>query len=487
MTSLVYIYFSKLILIFTIFLQGINYVQISNQWSTPLQIPNYEDTARPPLLVADRANNIHILNYESIGNQDNAIFYRRWNVNDGWTPPTDVILAGLGGGPQTLQGAVLDENQVLHIIFYKGIEDVGDIYYARVPVSQADNSTAWSLPIIIGAKAGPLPFASLLFKPDGSLYVFYGSKSEGNGVYMVYSEDNGDSWTQPLPLSLISTSNRWPAAIRSTVDTQGHIHIVWSLVGTEGVGEEIHYGRLNNDLNALEIDSIMAKRENLDYSTTWPDIIDDGTQLLLLYQDSFPATRFLRISKDFGSTWTFPVQPFPFIGEYEFTAMTKDSNDDIHLVLGNRTANPEIHGMWYSQWLGNRWSSLEPIISGPVTPVFDPSAPQAVIVQGNILFASWWNNVRRDNLSGAWFSYKRLGAPQLSITPNAIPDEVSAPTATIEINNATTPTAIFQSPTPEVNFSKKAVSFFPALPVFLGIIPVFVFIAGFYIYKNRKP
>ena len=231
----------------------------------------------------------------------------------------------------------------------------------------------------------------------------------------------------------------------------------------------------------------MAKRENLDYSTTWPDIIDDGTQLLLLYQDGFPATRFLRISKDHGTTWTFPIQPFPFIGEYEFTAMTKDSNNNIHLVLGNRTANPEIHGMWYSRWLGNRWSSLEPIISGPVTPVFDPSAPQAVIVQGNILFATWWNNVRRDNLTGAWYSYKLLDAPKLSVTPNPVPTEVPTSTATLDLNKLNTPTAIIETPIPENNFSKKAVSFFPAMPVFLGIIPVFVFIAGFYIYKNRKP
>ncbi len=488
MATLVYIYFSKIILIFTVFLQGINAAQISNQWSSPLQIPNYEDTARPPLLIADQANNIHVLNYESVGGQQNAIFYRRWNVYDGWTPPTDVILTGLGGGPQTLQGAIIDSNQTIHIIFYIGVEDKGDIYYSNAKASQADEATAWSHPIIIGAKAGPLPFASITSKPDGTIYVFFGSKADGNGVYMVYSQDFGATWTLPLPLSIISKSDHWPAAIRSTIDSQGYVHLVWSLVGTLGVGEEIHYGRLNSEHNALELDTVIAKRENLDYSTTWPDIIDDGSQLILFFQDSFPATRFMSISKDHGNSWSFPIQPFPYIGEYEFTAISKDSNGDLHLVMGNRTSNPEIHGMWYSRWLGNRWSSLEPIISGPIKSDFDPSAPQATIVQGNILFATWWNNVRRDELSGAWYSYKLLDAPTLSLIPNPTitPTATSTQQPETEISGEQAPELQLLK-TPEYDFSQKPDSFFPALPVFIGIIPVFLFIAGFYYFKNRKP
>jgi len=193
----------------------------------------------------------------------------------------------------------------------------------------------------------------------------------------------------------------------------------------------------------------------------------------------------MSISKDNGETWTLPIQPFPYIGEYEFTSMKKDSNGEIHLVLGNRIGNPEIHGMWYSKWLGNRWSSLEPITSGPVTSVYDPSAPQSVILQGNILFVTWWNNVQRDKLTGAWFSYKKLDAQELSIVPINTPTYTVTP---VEENLISTPTIqILPTPvTTNQNFNSNSSSYMPATSIFLGLIPAVIFIIIFYIYKKKQ-
>jgi len=315
--------------------------------------------------------------------------------------------------------------------------------------------------------------------------VLYGSELEGNGLYMVHSEDLGENWSQPLALYMVTQDKRWPAAIRSTFSPDGTLHAVWSIVSDFGLGEEIHYGRLNADLNEFEIETTIAKREGSDYSASWPEIIHDGKQLILIFQDSFPATRFMTISRDNGETWTLPIQPFPYIGEYEFTSMKKDSNGDIHLVLGNRIGNPEIHGMWYSKWLGNRWSSLEPITSGPVTSVYDPSAPQSVILQGNILFVTWWNNVQRDKLTGAWYSYKKLDSPELSIIPINTPTNTVMPVIVKPIN---TPTKQF-SETPiatQQNFNSNASAYMPATSIFLGFIPAVLFIIVFYVYKKKQ-
>jgi hypothetical protein len=460
--------------------------QITNQWSSLEQIPNYQDTSRAPLMVADRDNNIHLFNYEALTPLQNAIFYRSWNPQSGWTPPVDIVLVGLGGGPQTLQGVVIDDQQMIHMIFYIGTEDSGDLYYTFAPAFEANDATAWAKPFVIGKQAGPLPFANLTIDKGKELTVFYGSELEGNGLYMVRSVDYGKNWTQPLPLFMVTKTDYWPAAIRATTDADGIIHVVWSLVGTLGVGEEIHYARLNADFNKFEIETIIAKREGSDYSTTWPDIISDGDQLILLFQDSFPATRFMTISEDHGNSWSFPVQPFDYIGEYEFTSMAKDSSGVIHLVLGNRFGNPEIHGMWYSKWLGKRWSALEPITSGPVTKVYDPSAPQSIILQGNILFATWWNNVQRENLSGAWYSYKLLDAPQLSLTPNAqpslTPTLVTEISASKTVEPAITNTAQINAP----NFNLRKSSYLPASTIFFGFVPAVVFIIVFYMHKKKQ-
>ncbi len=481
---MLYIYFSKILIFLTIFSSGSNLLQITNQWSSIQQIPNFQDTARAPLLVADRERNIHVFNYESITPLQNAIMYRKWNPEDGWSPPVDIILVGLGGGPQTLQGAVIDENQTIHIIFYIGTDQSGDMYYSFAKANKANDASSWAKPIIIGKKAGPLPFANLSISENKQLFVFYGSELEGNGLYMVQSENLGENWSQPLPLYIVTQDKRWPAAIRSTIGPDGTVHVVWSIVSDLGVGEEIHYGRLNSELNGLEIETIIAKREGSDYSTSWPEIIHDGKQLILLFQDSFPATRFMTISKDNGETWTLPIQPFPYIGEYEFTSMKKDSNSEIHLVLGNRIGNPEIHGMWYSKWLGNRWSSLEPITSGPVTSGYDPSAPQSVILQGNILFVTWWNNVQRDKLTGAWFSYKKLDAQELSIVPINTPTATSTP---IETSIATPTEQISATPVGiNQNFNSNSASYMPATSIFFGFIPAVLIIIALYIYKKKQ-
>jgi len=483
---MVYMYFSNALLLLSIFISGMFPGQITNQWSNPEQVPNYQDTSRAPLLVADRENNIHVFNYESISTSQNAIIYRRWNPEDGWTPPVDILLVGLGGGPQTLQGVALDEQQTIHIIFYIGTDESGDMYYSHAPAANAKDSNAWAKPFVIGKKAGPLPFANLIIDNGKNLTVFYDSELEGNGLYMVRSEDYGKDWSAPLALFKVSQEKRWPAAIRSTADSKGTIHVVWSLVSDLGVGEEIHYARLNSQFNEFEKDTIIAKREGMDYSATWPEIISDGDKLILLFQDSFPATRFMSISQDGGDTWSFPVQPFPYIGEYEFTSMTKDSNGVIHLVLGNRIGNPEIHGMWYSKWLGNRWSALEPISSGPNTSTYDPSAPQSVILQGNILFAAWWNNVQRDKLTGAWYSYKLLDSPQLSITPNQLPTSTSTKYVEANANKTQEPVPIKTVEPVKTNFDGKKTSYLPASAIMLGFIPAVALIIGFYFYKKKQ-
>ncbi|PKO13698.1 MAG: hypothetical protein CVU39_17875 [Chloroflexi bacterium HGW-Chloroflexi-10] len=485
-TNITYTYITKLLLALTILLQGGLSAQISTRWITPVQIPNYQDTARAPLLVPDNQGSVHVFNYESVGQFNNAIMYRRWNPEEGWTTPNDILLLGLGGGPQTLQAVFLDSNDFFHVIYYFGTDEEGYIYYSSAPRKTAHRATAWSTPIVIGDNAGPLPFAALTQDINGVMYVFFISKVDGIGLYMVKSEDSGLSWSQPLAMTIISQEDRWPAAIQAMSDSNGGVHVVWSIVSDLGVGEEIHYGRLNAAKNALEKDTILARREGMDYSATWPAIVDDGSQLLLVYQDSFPATRFMRVSKDYGDTWSFPIKPFPFIGEYEFTAIAKDSNNNLHMVMGNRTENPEIHGMWYSRWLGNRWSTLEPITSGPATAVYDPSAPQAVVTQGNILFAAWWHNVRNDNLSGAWYSYRLLDAPALLSTPDTnetIPTEINLiPDDGNPTINATSEPLIVA--TPSLTPMEKAYS--PAFPIYIALIPVVILMAVFTFLKFQR-
>ncbi len=148
---------------------------------------------------------------------------------------------------------------------------------------------------------------------------------------------------------------------------------------------------MNNAFSSWEAEKIIAYDETGLDLLGYPSIISSQGELIVVFQDGFPPTRWVSRSIDSGTTWSNPIRPFPHTGGYGFAFLMKDSDETIHMVLGNRLQNPEISGMWYSRLLGTLWSPLEPIISARHSPEFDPTAPQAVISQGNLA------TIRRQN------------------------------------------------------------------------------------------
>lgn len=479
-------FLSKILLSVLITAQLVGFNQISTEWQPIQRIPNFEDTARAPLLVPDQAKNIHVFNYEAINASQNAIFYRKWNQDEGWTPPIDIILTGLGGGAQTLQSAFLDQNNDMHLLYYVGTDKSGSVYHTKAYITDVDNASLWTSPVVIANKADPLPFITSVQQQNGRILVFYGGQEIGNGLYLITSDDFGNTWSKPLALSLVSIEDEWPAAIQATVDHFDQVHVAWSQVSLAGVGETIFYGRLNEKQTAFEVDTIIARREGDDYSANWPTMIDSGDQLILIYMDDFPATRWMRTSDDYGDTWSIPIRPFPEVGEYEYAILNKDNDNHIHMILGNRTVEPEIHGMWYSRWVGNRWTALEPIVSGPVTSSFDPSAPQAVIAQGNLIFATWWNNVRRENLTGAWYSYKLLDSSQAEVVQYDKSNDAEISAINLEVTATSTPELNQSDSAAQPQFSKTAGVYSPAAPVFYAMIPTAILLLLFFFIRNKK-
>ncbi len=454
------------------------------QWTLPRQIPNYDDTARAPFLAADRNRTVHAFSYEAVSPVRSAIVYRKWSVETGWSPRVDIILPDLGSGINTIQGAFADNNGVLHLIYYNGAEKEGDIMYSRALASIADRATSWSVPIPVGKGGGPLPFAGLTGDENGRLLIVYSGQINGIGLYQVHSEDSGNTWSEPSPIYIINEENLWPSSIRFTWDDTGQIHMVWSIVNDTGVGTEVHYARTDPSTYQWTNEIVLARREEGEYSTQWPSIITNGDDLIVIYQDSFPATRWMVRSQDGGETWQLPVRPFPQVGEYENAILLKDGSGTIHMILGNRTSEPEIHGMWHSRWLGDGWAPLEPLISGPITPTFDPSAPQAIISQGNVLLATWWHNVRKEDLSGAWYSYAYLDAPELPVVPLPSPTPIS--TRAIEDAAPGVSTNLNITPPAENDFASRPQPIMnPATPIFIGLAPVAILIGLLLVLSRR--
>lgn len=447
------------------------------RWSPQQRIPDYDDQARAPYLVADQNRTVHAFNYQPVGDGEMAIFYRQWILDQGWTTPVDILLTGTSTGNRTLQGVFLDQAGIIHLIYFAGNQQGGTIHYSRALAANADRAPAWSTPRVVAEDAGPQSFAALAGDDRGNLIVVYSGQREGIGLYEVHSADAGDTWSEPATVSLVEEP--WPTTIQLDMDRQGRLHAVWRLVSAN-LDEEIYYARLEADRAQWSEPILLAERDEGDFGVDWASIIVHRDELFVIYHDGFPPTRWMRRSTDGGQTWTAPVRPFPHQGTYEYAVLLIDSNEVLHMILGNRIGNPAIHGMWHSEWLGESWSGLEAIVSGPKTPEFDPSSPQAVISQGNVLLATWWTDTSPADRNGVWYSSTVLDAPQLPVVPLFSPTATSTPPATA------TPTTLPPTPTPTpraVLSGQSADSAAatgmnnPAAPVILGIAPVVLLIA----------
>jgi hypothetical protein len=111
-----------------------------------------------------------------------------------------------------------------------------------------------------------------------------------------------------------------------------------------------------------------------------------------------------------------------------------------------------------------------------------------VISQGNLLLASWRNDVAPEYRSGPWFSFSVLNTPELPSIP--LPTIVPSPTI-VQFNTQATsvhlPTSTFPPLLPNMDneLEMPVETTNPASPIFLGIVPVICLILVIYIAKRK--
>jgi hypothetical protein len=319
-----------------------------------------------------------------------------------------------------LEGAFIDRAGVIHLIYFGSDAEGEAIFYARAPAGEANHARSWSTPRRVGIDAGPVAAAALTGDGDGNMVLVYAGLRQGGGLYEVHTTDGGQVWSVPVLISLTRGQELWAGPIWLEIDDFGRVHSVWDIVDHEGNTAEIRYARLEAGLEGWGHEFVLARKRGERDILGWPSLVSRGPQLTVIYNDLFPTTRFMRQSGDGGVTWSAPVRPFPHVGGSEYAAFVKDSSGTVHMVIGNRMADASLGGVWYSRLVGNQWTALEPISVRPLSPpdpAFAACCPRAVISQGNVLLATWVHNVRREYLTGAWYSYMVLDAPELPVVP----------------------------------------------------------------------
>lgn len=461
--------------------------QVPFQWTTPKQIPEYNDLLKPPQMIGDQNRTVHAFNMEAPEDGGFAIMYRSWTMERGWSSPVDVILPVYMGVAPSLLDVTLDGDGNFHLIFFGGTQQENAIYYTKVLAIDAENSSRWLKPVTVSDEAGPLASAQILRTDSGVLTILFAGSRYGSGLYETHLEPETASWSTPTLIHRSNDEDLNPGGIRLAKDGEGRLHIVWHMDDVSGLAKETWYVRMESDLESL---SHMAKLSQSDDESEFngqPSILLSGDELFVIYYDGFPPTRFVRRSRNYGETWSSPVRPFPHRGGYGHASLVQDSLGTLHLLVGNRLQNPEIHGMWYSRFVDHAWLPLQPIVSGPATATFDPTRPEAVVVQGNLLLVAWSNDVRQEYRSPAWYSYTLLDAPLL---PTATISTVSSEATQVVESDRPVVAQDVESNSDVVNAqdssSNRSTGLLslannPAVLIFLGVAPVVILVTAVFV------
>jgi hypothetical protein len=456
----------------------------SGQWSIPQTIPLYTLDSDPPILIADQNQTVHALSSQWRGGS-RVIVYNQWVYERGWTSPTDIIF--FPNGEARLTDAYLDESGILHVVFWGGDNTSANIYYSKAPVELADDAHAWTLPFQIGSNASDPANAVFAEDSQGTLFVAFTGLTFGSSIYIVESRDGGENWTDPTPLFFALADAPIISYLQMMTGKSGQLHAIWGVYTPTAQGRGVYYTQSSDGIEWSEPVRLAEAQDGLGLQK--PTIFEYNDTFFLVYNKSLKIM--MRRSSDQGATWDEPALGFPrHVGVNGDMALVVDSNNGLHLFFGQRiTGTPDIHGMWHSLYVNNRWTEPEAIIKGPLivdligNKGFDPNFARAAVSQGNVILLTWRTDPRSKG-NGVWYSYKKVDAPELPAVP--LPTAAGlfpSPVVGEPLSPGTTPVAATPLPASAetrlpipIPTDRPVYQNQPALPIVVGSISALVLI-----------
>lgn len=447
-------------------------VRQSGPWSEPIDITEgaSENWRAFGTAVCDRYQNLHVFWLDN-GKEDSAVYYRN-DMEDGWSPPRDIIVA-----PDTLNYdlVALAANDSLHLAWRASS---GGLYYTASPIATAADPLSWSAPQLLDA---PLFNAALAVGPDGTLHLMYGSSGTGGLEYDVIhrsSKDNGVTWTDPR--SIFTTTFPQAAYIRTemAIDSANRIHVGLTLRSQAyGRFSEVGYLRSQDGGQTWEAYRQIESRTESTPGIEWiaPFVLGED-EIHLTWHN---PRRMHQWSSDGGTTWRTPT-PITDLGAAFGgpNGLARDAAGTTYAV----TAWSD--GVFVSRWLGSYWSVRVPLDLRRI----DPHGQQITVCQGNILHVLYYD---RTGDTTVWYSSRTTTAPHVdrlplpetqplvTQTPSTATPSEPAPTSEMS-QSLVTPTAPPSGHDPVVPTAS------PMTPIILGTLSVLGLLLAIVVVRMRN-
>lgn len=283
--------------------------------------------------------------------QDPGIYYTRWD-GVAWSRVT--LLFKLPGGEEAGQPvvAVGPGNELLLTVLGSG----GSLYFSLAESSDAVVASGWSAPILLPVpQNGRVSPADVAWHRNGTVYIAYSVPlNEERGVYLVHSTDQGNTWSEPLPLfdgAAAGFDLVGPPALLVSAD--GLLHIQWTRqsLSVEDVSQAVslYYARSEDAGHSFsEAETVVGT------PLAWQEIVADGmgNTHRLWQQPGTLVTVWDMISSNRGQSWQDAQR---LSAEWGSTASTVDPSGQLHLV----GVGLDSLGHWL--WDGSRWQAETPL------------------------------------------------------------------------------------------------------------------------------
>jgi hypothetical protein len=156
----------------------------------------------------------------------NEIYYSRFDAG-AWSAPRPVLDSP--GGSQADFPAVASDRQGSLYVAWAGNQPNG-VYFSRSLADRAASVTEWNTPQQLPAPRESATWPSMVSDGESTVYVAYTIPlNEDRGIYLTRSEDDGDSWSDAVPV-FDGIAADWdligPASLTRTLD--GTLHLLWT-------------------------------------------------------------------------------------------------------------------------------------------------------------------------------------------------------------------------------------------------------------------
>lgn len=354
-----------------IFVLGCDAAEGGDIWMTSRPVGSVTDWFRPPsawsnpdiiyksgnriasiISISDDDGNIHAF-WNQVDHPSRpdvqSINYSRW-YEELWTQPIPVVPAS--AGITEPPAVAVDGKRRLLMVWSEATS--GELKFLWVNANLAITSSEWSSPQDLLTTGSTISSPGIFIGDEGTIYVTYAVPlNENRGVFLITSEDGGQSWTEPNQI-FDGVAAGWemvssPMLIRSS---NGDLHLIWTRSPLPGISEDtILYYALSEDGGITWSEPLQFAKGEI----VWSQLISTGEDnLIRSWQENKQgrSTLWLESSTDQGLTWSRSA----FIWESDGPVnITIDSSGQIHVLrVGEDISENLVLFGWV--WDGEGWT-----------------------------------------------------------------------------------------------------------------------------------